>query len=338
MIRVGILGGSGIASMHAEAVRSHPETAKLVAVAEIDPERRSKFVERWGVDGYATTDDLFAHADVDAVAVCLPHWLHAPVAVAAARAGKHLLIEKPMALDTAECDQIMQAAQDAGIKLMIALTRRFYPGVIAGRELIASGAIGQPIAAEAHFLKDWGFAKRAPWQKDRARGGGMWLGNAVHIVDGLAYLLASEITAVKGAVERRLYEMAADDFGFAWFDFRNGTHATAMAYGYRSGVYHDNITIFGSEGMLRCEREQAYLGRAEQWETVDVRNRWPGFDNNYSRIAFHLEWRAFLGCLIDDTPPPIPGQYGRHIVDVLVAAEQSTLTGREVRLDDQRDV
>lgn len=335
MIRVGILGGSGIAMNHADAVQSHSGVAKLVAVAEIDPVRRAKFIERWGVDGYETPDDLFAEANVDAVAICLPHWLHAPVAIAAARAGKHLLLEKPMAPSVDECNQIIQAAERADVKLMVALTRRFYPGVIAGKELIESGAIGQPIAAEARFLKDWGGDRRAPWYKERARGGGMWLGNGVHIVDGLAHLLQSEIVAVKGTIERRLYDMAADDFGFAWFDFRNGTHATAMAYGYRTGVYHDQIAVLGTEGMLRCEREVAQLGRGERWESVDVRDRWPPFDSNYSRIAFHLEWQEFLRCLLDDTPPPITGAYGRHIVAALVAAEQSTMTGREVRLDEE---
>lgn len=334
MVRVGILGGSGIAMNHAEAVRSHPETAELVAVAEIDPVRRAKFVERWGVAGYESVEDLLARAGVDAVAICLPHWLHAPVAVAAARAGKHLLIEKPMAPSVAECDQILAASRSADVKLMVALTRRYYPGMIAGRELIDAGTIGQPIAAEARFLKDWGFEKRAPWYKDRARGGGMWLGNGVHIVDGLAYLLGSEITAVKGAVERRLYEMSADDFGFAWFDFQNGTHATAMTYGYRSGVYHDHLVVIGTEGLLRCEREAAYLGRGETWEKVDVRTRWPRFDGNYARIAFHLEWEAFLRYLADDTPSPISGEYGRHIVAALVAAEQSTTSGQEVRLEE----
>src|SRR5687767_8251510 len=89
VIRVGIMGGSGIATNHAAAIRSHPETAELVAVAEIEPTRRAAFAEQWGIAGYASPEELLAQADVDAVAICLPHWLHAPVAIAAARAGKH---------------------------------------------------------------------------------------------------------------------------------------------------------------------------------------------------------------------------------------------------------
>lgn len=237
-----------------------------------------------------------------------------------------------MATSRQECDQIIAAAKESDVKLMNALTRRYYPGSIACKELLATGAIGEPIAAVAYFLKDWGFDRRRPWHKERQRGGGMWLTNGVHIVDGLTTVLDSEIVGVKGAVEQRVFDQQSDDFGFAWFDFRNGTHATAMAYGFRTGVYRDDITVIGTDGFLRCEREVAYLGKAERWEAVDLRSRWPQFDGNYGRNAFHLEWQAFLDSVIHDTLPPISGEYGRHIVAALVAAEHSTATGCEVRL------
>src|SRR5262245_17758390 len=179
MIRVGVIGGSGIASSHGQAIRSHAALARAVAVAEIDSARRTQFTERWGGRGYEGAADLLADPNVDAVVICLPHWLHARTAIDAARAGKHVLVEKPMAVTVDECDQMIAAAREAGVKLMVAHTRRFYPGVLAVKESIEAGIIGEPIAADARFVKNWGFKSRAPWYNDRARGGGMWLTNGV---------------------------------------------------------------------------------------------------------------------------------------------------------------
>ena len=164
MIRVGLIGLGGVGRIHFDCWRKCPD-ARLVAISARDPRKlagdwggqdfnlgaqAAQHVDLSGVAKYARFEDLIADANVDAVDICLPTPMHAPVSVAALRAGKHVLCEKPMALSLAECAAMEHAAKESGRHLMIAHCLRYWPHYAKAREILAGGEYGRAVYASFH--------------------------------------------------------------------------------------------------------------------------------------------------------------------------------------------
>ena len=132
---VGIIGASRVSGGHAQAIAAVPET-QLVAIAEPNAQRREEFTRNHPCTGYAGHDDLLADPRVDVVMIGLPHFLHTEITLAACAARKHIFLEKPMAMTVADCDAIIAAAEEAGVKLLVAHTEHFVPAGLAARQLI----------------------------------------------------------------------------------------------------------------------------------------------------------------------------------------------------------
>ena len=195
---VGIIGASRVSDGHAQAVAAVPET-QLVAIAEPDAQRREAFAGKHACTVYAIHDDLLADPRVDVVMIGLPHFLHTVVTLAACEAGKHIFLEKPMAMTIADCDAIITAAEKAGVKLLVAHTEHFVPAGLAARRLIQGRTIrhrsfchrylvphlrlGKPSALvleprgrwRRHVVHEWGPHARSPLlahrQPDHGRAG-----------------------------------------------------------------------------------------------------------------------------------------------------------------------
>ena len=149
-IGIGIIGTGGISHSHADGYLQIPDDAKIVAVADIIPERAQAAAEKWGAE-HAVSDyhDLLKLNEVDAVSVCTYTQAHCQPTVDALRAGKHVLVEKPMAATTSDAYQMVQAAQDSGKLLMVGMKWRFMPQILAAKQFIAEGKLGDVQYAEA---------------------------------------------------------------------------------------------------------------------------------------------------------------------------------------------
>jgi predicted dehydrogenase len=337
MIRVGIVGAGYIGGVHAQAINYHADKVMVAAAADIDDARRAAFVAEYGAQGFASLSELLAGSDVDAVLLCLPHDLHCEAAIEAFQAGKHVMIEKPMALSIEECDRISTAAADAGTKLMVAQTRRFYPGYAAAGELLRSGEVGEPYFIQGYFNKDWTFDRREAWLKDRQRGGGMWFTNGVHTLDALAYFAGSEVESVKGDVRTVMHDQTGDDAALALLQFANGIYATVTSIGFKTGVYDDSATIYCTNGIIRCGLDWpspswARVGQEEHWREIDLSPRLRGFGDDHQLAAFAAEWQDFLRSIEEDTDPAVTGDYSRHLVAILTAVEESSRLDKEVEV------
>src|SRR6478672_13884779 len=151
---VGIIGAGYFGGEHARAVAA-VSGARLVAASARTPERLDRFTQQFGGRGYAEYRDMIADPAVDAVCIALPHNLHAEATVAAARAGKSILLEKPMAPSLADCDTIVSAVHETGVPLMVAHPYRYMRAYQEAIRLIQAGEIGRPVAATAAMVKDW---------------------------------------------------------------------------------------------------------------------------------------------------------------------------------------
>src|SRR5713226_1357709 len=141
MVKLGIIGTGRVSAGHASAAQALAGV-QLAGCADVDPARLAKFTERYPCPGFTSYEALIGRPDVEAVVVALPHFLHSDVTIAALHAGKHVLLEKPMAMTVAECDAMIAAAERTSKQLMVGHSQHFFPVNRAARAMIAAGEIG----------------------------------------------------------------------------------------------------------------------------------------------------------------------------------------------------
>jgi predicted dehydrogenase len=318
-IGVGIIGAGAFGGEHAQAV-ADVSGARLVAASARTPERLDRFAERFGVTGYADYRDLIADPNVDAVCIALPHNLHAEATIAAARAGKAILLEKPMAATLADCDAIVDVVRETGVAFMVAHPYRFMRAYQEAVRLIQAGEVGHPVAGTAAMVKDWTFSRREPWHL--APGGGMWLTNGCHLVDRLCLLLNDRPTDIRAFVGPRFHPQVVDDLGVGLIGFAGGAVGFARAIGYSAGARDDWTEIQGTDGALRVNHTDGlFVGRADRWEPV-MTGPSPLPD------ALVAEWEAFLAHARGETASPVPAEYGRLMAATVLAGITSSASGR----------
>lgn len=349
MVGIGIIGAGRVSGAHARPATALPQT-RLVAVAEPDEARRAAFVERYGGTGYADYRELLEAKEVDAVVVALPHWLHAEATCAALSAGKHVLLEKPMAMTVEECDRIIAAARRANRKLMIGHSHHFFPVNLAVKALLTSGELGKIVMATDTWYKPFfGREKRPLWFLDPAKGGGMWPMNGSHMIDRMIFFIESDVVAVKAMVGAYFFDQPATDAGMAILQFRNGVYATLAHAGYRDhcGVERFEAEITATQGQVRFDGRRLWRSCDDRYVEVEVPDMMAALRPEFTPAGvaesakevmvpsptLALQMAAFADSILNNTEPPVTGEYGREVVRVLNACEESGRTGREVRLE-----
>ncbi len=325
-LKVGIIGLGGIAHSHCESI-AHLDDVEVVAVADLFEEKRREYMDQYGIPrGYPTHHELLQDDEVDAVAVVLGHQLHHQLTIDACNAGKHVLVEKPMAIGLEQCDAMVEAAARNGVKLMVGLSQHFYSTSVKAKEILDSGELGPVITAVSYMSKNWNFAGRRPQYRSRFHGGGMWLTNGVHVVDRLNWVMASQAVSVSAAIGTRAHYQAADDSATAFIRYKNGCAGTAVAIGFADGAPCLECQVICANGSLRFSEhggKYVKIGQGDKWQDVE-------FEETPTQM--HNEWKSFAEAIAQNIEPPTHGEYGRHIMEILFAAEESSLTGREVML------
>lgn len=261
MLRVGLIGCGGISNAHARAYKTlGPSIARVVAAADVSPElaqRRGQELEAELIaTDYRTVID---NPHVEAVDICLPHYLHAEVALAAIQAGKHVLVEKPMACSMTEAHQMVQAAERAGTTLMVAQVQRYVPSYRGVRRLVETGELG-PIRA-VRFDSMQNLHEILPhnhWLFDGAlAGGGIVISVSVHRIDLVRYLVG-EVKRVASFCRtgNPPYKNGAEDYASATLEFESGAIGEHFATysGFRM-PYSEMFMIFGDDGAVHAVPE-----------------------------------------------------------------------------------
>ncbi|MGE3269002.1 MAG: Gfo/Idh/MocA family protein [Chloroflexota bacterium] len=320
-VGIGIIGAGMFGAQHARAL-ADVAGARLVASSARTPERLSRFTDEFGGKGYTDYHQLIADPAVDAVCIVLPHNSHAEATVAAARAGKAIMLEKPMAPTLADCDTIVRIVAETQVPFMVAHPYRFMRPYQEAIRLLREGVIGRPVSASAAMVKDWTFAQREPWHL--AAGGGMWLTNGCHLVDRLCLLLDAHPKDVRAVVGTRFHPQDVDDLGIGLIAFEGGGVGIARAVGYAAGARDDWSEVQGTEGALRVSHTDGlFLGRHDRWEPVLT-------ETGTQLDALRGEWQAFLAHVRGETPSPVTAAYGRLVVATVLAGLASSETGHVV--------
>jgi predicted dehydrogenase len=336
-IKVAVFGCGAIAERRHIPEYAANENVELVAFADPIVERAEKMAETYGGKAYSSYEELLASEEVDAVSVCTPNYLHASMAIAAANAGKHVLVEKPMAVTTEEGEQMIEAAKKNGVYLMVGHNQRLMPPHVKAKEILDSGKLGKVLNFRTSFghpgPEGWSVDGAESWffRKEEAIMGAMGdLG--VHKSDFIRYLLNDEVSEVAGFISTLHKENTkVDDNATCLLRMKSGAIGTLVASWtqYRAG---DNSTV------LWCENGVMKIGTVEGDEViVELTN---GTVETYKVGAMATNEKqvpsgvidAFVESIVTQTPPSISGEEGLRSLQVILAAFESEKTGQIVKL------
>jgi predicted dehydrogenase len=249
-VRWGIIGCGDVAEKKGGPALYQAEGSELIAVMRRDLEKAEDFARRHGAKrAYNTVEALLTDPEIDAVYIATPPHLHCPQTLQAAAAGKNVLVEKPMALTIAECEQMIAACAAAGVSLHVAYYRRYWPKFQAIKAALESGALGTVLGARLQLCTQ---GSTSGWRVDPLlSGGGHLVDVGSHRLDMLLYLLG-DVDQVSGFSENLLHHHAAENDTALVLHFVSGAVASA-SFHFHTQPSRDILEIYGSEGTLTCD-------------------------------------------------------------------------------------
>ena len=320
MTTVGI-GIISFAHQHAVAyarfLREIPGVA-LVAIADDDEARGREAAARFGGEFYRDYRALLARDDIAAVIICAANAHHKSLTVAAARAGKHVLCEKPLATTRADALAMVAACREHGVKLQTAFPMRFSPPVIALREAVHSGAVGAPLAVMATN------PGRMPggWFADPGlAGGGATMDHTVHVADLLRWIFGREIVSVYAEIDTRIHPgLPVDDIGILLLGLEGGLPASLDASWSRPQSWPTwgglTMDVIGDRGVVSMNAFNQNLQLFDDRRGSYTLQSWSaGGDPGLVR--------SFVDAVRNDTPPAVTGEDGLRAVEVALCAYES---------------
>jgi predicted dehydrogenase len=329
--RLAFVGVGRVADVHYGSIQAMPERARLVAVCDSRPEALAQRSAEWGVPAFASFEQLLGEVNPDAVCMFLPHNVHLEYVTAAARAGKPVFLEKPIAATREQARQIADVVAQTGITFLVTHTGLFHPAFERIVEFVRKGWLGKPLFAKGTSA---GWLTFRPWDFRLSRektGGGCWVDAGGHLVYCLREIFG-EIESVTGYTARLSRpEMEGEDHAAATLRYRSGALAQLfVSYGHKlPGYQHDwplgylnSLEITGDKGAIQYvispEPRVSYFSEVaeampEQWQGWLTHQ--PAESYAYS---FQAALRHFLDCLDTGAKPRVTAEDGLATLDVLL--------------------
>ena len=252
----GIIGCGMIANWHAGAV-AQIAGAKLVGVTDVNSDMRAAFAGKYNVSQFGSIDELLSCPDIDVVSICTPSGLHASLAVQAANAGKHIIVEKPMALNLAQADEIIKACEVNKVKLAVISQLRFAPAVKKLKQAVDQGLLGRLISGDIYmkYYRSQQYYDASGWRGTWAMdGGGALMNQGIHGIDLLQYVMGP-VKSVFAHTRTLAREIEVEDTAAAVLEFKNG--ALGVVQGTTS-IYPGQprrLEINGDRGTITLEED-----------------------------------------------------------------------------------
>ena len=317
-MNVGLVGAGNISGTHARAATG--AGLRIAGVFGGNPDKARDLAHRHHATAFPTLDALLAHADLDCVLIGSPSGLHAGHAIAAARAGKHILVEKPLDISTARIDRVIDAVEQAGVTLGVFFQDRLKPEVVDIKRRIDAGEIGTPLLAtgEVKWFRPREYYSASRWRGTWALdGGGALMNQGIHTVDLMLYLLGP-VVWVSGVTATRYHAIEAEDTATALLQFASGVHGTLEATTAASPGWPRRVQITGTGGAVTLEENPAGAAVSDA--------------SNHQRIV-----EDFVAAVRDKRPPICDAREGRRSVAVVEAIYQSAREKRLVEVSETRN-
>jgi len=346
-VRIGIVGSKFAADFHCDSY-SRNDKAELVAVAAIDNLR--EISAKWHIPNtYEDYTEMLNRDDIDLISVCVPNFLHHDVTIAAAKAGKHVICEKPLGLNPAEGREMIEACRTAGVKLFYAEDWVFAPALRRIQEIVNEGGIGEVLYVKA---KECHNGTHSPFAKDaKTCGGGCLIHLAVHPIGWALYFLGDEggnkVVEVVGQVngggdDNYVHkDNTGEDWACGTLKFAGGQRALLEGNYITVGGMDDKVEIYGTEGVIKADLTfgspltvYSRPGYAYAIEKTDNTLGWtrPAVDEFYN-LGYVHELEYAVDCVLEDEQPTygVSGALGLLCSEVIEAMYQSSREGRTIK-------
>jgi len=335
-IGIGLAGSGYMGRSYAECIARYTTGGRLAAI--YGGTRATQLGADYDAPVEATYEAMLARPDVDAVLLATPHSGHLPQAVAAAQAGKHVYLEKPMALNTAECDAILAACRAAGVVLTVNKVSRYRDAPMTSKRLLDEGAIGELRMVMARHIHPHFLIAEKSWVYDPAEGS-RYLDYGAHANDQLRWYSGSEAARVSATYASYGGGVPAPQSAMIQVTMANGVMATVwMSYEVPTPGLgaSDLFVLVGSTGIIQCDNYgDVRLGRGDDWETVFTQPKVDYLDNYINPVrlkAFAAQTQDFIDSIVDGRPPTVSGEDARAAIEMVEAADRSAATRETVHL------
>jgi predicted dehydrogenase len=340
-VRYGLVGSQFISTIHAESLRSVAD-AEVLAVMSPTPGNAARFAAHHGIPHHFTQlEDMLALPELDAIVIGAPNYLHCDITLAAAAAGKHVICEKPLCMNLAEADRMIEACKRAGVLLLYAEELLFTPKYVRLKQLLDEGALGKPVLIKQSEKHDGPHAPHF-WDVERS-GGGVTMDMGCHAIEFFRWMLGrAKVRSVYAQMGTYVHtdKTLGDDNSILILEFENDVVAMAEESWSKLGGMDDCAEVHGSEGVAYADVLQGNsiptysskgigyavekAGNTVGWSYVIYEEAW-----NY---GFPQEFAHFTDCILNGATPLVTGEDGRAVLEIIFAAYESAGTGRKVML------
>ena len=341
MIKIGVIGCGKIAQVRHIPEYADNKDAQLAGYYDLNLSRAADLAKKYGGKAYASVQELLAEADIDAVSVCTANYSHAEITIAALKAGKHVLCEKPMATTLQDCEAMVKAARDAGRFLMLGHNQRLAKAHVKAKELIESGLIGDIVS----FRTTFGHGGPETWSVDP--GQNVWFFDknkaamgamadlGIHKTDVLHFLTGQtvvETTARLLTVDKRDANGAligVDDNAICIYRLSGGAIGTMTASWTFYGAEDNSTVLYGTRGIMRIYDDPAYSIKVTTRAGENILYEIDKIQTNDNQTKSGII-DTFIDCLVNHREPEISGAEALKTMRVIFASIESSKTGRTI--------
>ncbi|MBW6514533.1 MAG: Gfo/Idh/MocA family oxidoreductase [Candidatus Syntrophosphaera sp.] len=337
-IRLGLIGCGRISKNHFDAVSQIPE-AEFVAVADLIPEKAQTVAETYGIKSvYTDYLEMLEKEQLDAVSICTPSGLHPQMGIEVAKRKKHVITEKPMAINVESADKLIHACDANKVKLFVVKQNRLNSTMQLLKHAIQKGRFGRIYIAQSNVFwqRPQAYYDAEKWRGTWEFDGGAFMNQASHYVDGLYWLLGN-VDSVMSYTSTMARRIEAEDTGCAILHFRDGLIATInvtmLTY---PKNFEGSITIIGEKGTVKIGG--VAVNKIEKWEFEDYDDDDKlALDSNYQPpnvygFGHNPYYRNVIDVLLNRGDPSTDGRDGRKSVEIIQAIYLSAKTGKRISL------
>lgn len=337
-LKFAIIGCGTIAPTHARCIAELPD-ARLVAVYDLIPERAAALAGKFGAAVAEDYQSVLSRRDIDVICVLTPSGTHADIGAAAARAGKHVIVEKPMDVTLEKADALIRACAESGVKLCCISQHRFDPAVMALKDAVKAGGLGRLNFGGSHtkWYRSQGYYDSGDWRGTWALdGGGALINQSIHYVDLLQYIMGP-VKEIHAYCATRAHErIEVEDIAVASIQFQSG--ALGLLEGTTSAYpgFCARLDIYGTEGSVIIENDQITAWELRSGDPCPVQGEAGGFIGGTSSkdIWHHSHMRQIedmIQAIREDRQPAVDGAEGRKPLEIVMAVYESSRTGETIR-------
>lgn len=334
-IRVGLVGLGNISSIHAEAVKKS-RLGSLVAAASSRKEKREAFADTWSLRGFESFEAMLEHDDVDLVSICTPSGTHLDYGEKAAKAGKHVVIEKPIEVTLKRAGRLLDVCRENGVQLAVIYQSRFMKPIRQMKEAIDSGRIGTPFMATASvkWYRSDDYYREAPWRGTLdLDGGGAVINQSIHTIDLLQWMMG-EVTTIQAKTGTFTHAgIEGEDNAVAALEFASGAIGTFVASTSVRPAQPRKIEIHGTDGTARLIDNEFSLIRPGDDEDQGEDGKATGGESPLANFAFEPHRDQFdeiFEAIRNGTRPPVSGPESLDSLSFVEAIYRSSAEKRPI--------